>query len=329
MWTRVIISGVIAGALTGATPALAQRFPFERSFQTTDAITLDVSTVRGKINVTVGDSGRVVVTGTVTVRAAWDTPLNAVELAKKIAASPPIRQDAQAITLRPPSDPVERRAVTVAYEVRVPANSKVLAVSESGATTVRGVGGPVTVKTQSAAIDLQELGGATEVTTGSGAVKIDGVAGALKVTTSSSGITGRALGNNVRIRTQSGEVVAELTGTGDADVETGSSAIRVTGARGAVHATSQSGHIVIGGSPNRPWTLDSGSSAVDLVIDAASAFGLEAITGSGSVNVDGLKVAGSVTKRNVSGNVGAGGPSVRVTSRSGSIRVRPQGAGLP
>lgn len=74
-------------------PALAQRFPFERSFDATSPITLDVSTVRGKINVTVGDPGSVVVTGTVTVRAAWDTPLNAVELAKRVAASPPIRSN--------------------------------------------------------------------------------------------------------------------------------------------------------------------------------------------------------------------------------------------
>lgn len=326
MWRRAIASSVIAVSFTDVTPALAQRFPFERTFETSAPIILDVSTVRGTIDVTVGDPGRVVVTGTVTVRVAWDVPHNAIELAKKIAAAPPIRQDAQTITLRPPSETTERNAVTVAYEVRVPPTTTVLAVTESGATTVRGVNSSVTVKTQSAAVDLQQLGGVTDVSTGSGAVAIDGVAGALKVTTSSSGITARALGNNVRIRTQSGLVVAELTATGDADVETGSSAIRLRGARGAVHASSQSGHIEVGGAPNRPWTLDSGSSAVDLLIDATAGFGLEAITGSGSINVEGLHVAGSVTKRNVSGKVGTGGPPVRVTSRSGSIRVRPQGS---
>ena len=43
--------------------------------------------------------------------------------------------------------------------------------------------------------------------------------------------------------------------------------------------------------------------------------------GSGSIVVEGLRVEGTIEKRKVSGNVGRGGPVVRATSRSGSIRI--------
>src|SRR5262245_51584566 len=150
-----------------ATPALAQAFPFERSFDVPDGATLDVSTMRGKIDITVGEPGRIVVNGTATARFGWNILANAVEVARNVAADPPVQQVGQTIRLRVPDDPAIRRAVTVAYQVQVPANTKVLTVSESGATSVRGVSGEVEVRTQSGAIELSRLGGSVDVTTGS------------------------------------------------------------------------------------------------------------------------------------------------------------------
>ena len=321
MRVHLILIGVVTASLAIARPALAQRFSFERSFDVTEPAALDVSTIRGKIDVTTGAAGKIVVTGTVTVRVAWDVPANAVEIAKRIAASPPVQGDPQTVTLRAPADATERRAVTVAYSVQVPATTRVLASSQSGATSVRGVRGPVTVRTQSGAIDLAQLGGATEVVTGSGAVTIAGVSDALPVTTASGGISAQSLGGPARIRTQSGAVVAAMTGDGDADVQTGSSGIRISGARGALTASTQSGHVIVSGVPGRPWTATTGSGALDLDIES-KAFDLDATTGSGSVKVQGGPVSGSLTNRKATGTVGAGGPLVRLTSRSGSVHLR-------
>jgi hypothetical protein len=317
-----IVAGFVVYGLASVQPAMAQRFPFERTFDATGASTLDVSTLRGKIDVTAGDPGRIVVAGTVTVRVDWNVPANAADLAKQVAANPPIQQDAQRITLRPPSDPAAQRALTVSYQVRVPSNTRVTTTSDSGATTVREVSGTVSVRTQSGAIELGKLGADAEVTTGSGAVTIDGVAGGLTVKTTSSTISGRSLGGTVHVRTQSGSVETQLSGTGDADIETGSSAIRVSGAKAGVTASSRSGHITITGVPGRPWSADSGSGALDIGIESRAAFTVEATTGSGSVNVEGAQVQGSVTKRRVAGTVGAGGPLVRANSRSGSIHLK-------
>jgi hypothetical protein len=311
---------VVAFTAALAAHAEAQRLPFERSFDVGSAAAVDIWTMRGRIDVGVGEPGRIVVRGTVTVRVAWDAPPDAVEIAKRIADRPPVERDGETIRLRAPADALERRAVTVSYRVIVPPDTRVSTDSESGATTIRGVAGAVVVRTQSAAIDLSGLRGGADVTTGSGAVSIDDVSGPLAVVTGSSAFTGRALRGDVSVRTRSGAVDAGFAGPGYVDVSTGSSSISLRGVRGGLNATSRSGRVMVEGTPQDTWDLSTGSGGVDVTIAAASPITLDAGTGSGSVRVE-MPLEGSVTKRSVTGTILGGGPVVRAISRSGSIRV--------
>lgn len=312
----------VLAAIAAASPAAAQRLPFEQSFAVNEPQSLDVSTIRGKIDVTAGEPGRIVVTGTVTVRVGWDVPAHAVHLARNVADHPPIERDGATVRLRPPSDPAERRAVTVSYQVEVPPDTQVLAVSESGAITVQSVSGGVTVSTQSGAIQLSRLRGTAGVTSGSGAVTVDGVDGPLTVTTSSSGITARALLGSLHVRTSSGAVDATLAGTGDADVETGSSAIRLRGLSGGLIAKSQSGRVSLDGRPTRSWDASTESGSVDIGLDAAASVSVDIRSRSGSVSITGITVQGSVSKGRAAGSIRGGGPLLRVTSGSGSVRIK-------
>ncbi len=322
MKTFAAFALVLAGGTGAATPAVAQRLPFEQSFAVNEPLSLDVSTIRGKIDVTAGEPGRIVITGAVTIRVGWDVPANAADLARRVAEHPPIERDGGTVRLRPPSDPAERRAVTVSYQVQVPPDAQVLAVSESGAITVQSVSGVVTVRTQSGAIQLSRLRGPAGVTSGSGTVTADGVDGSLTVTTSSSGITARALLGNLRVRTSSGTVDATLVGTGDADVETGSSAIRLRGLNGGLIAKSQSGRVSLEGGPTRAWDASTGSGSVDIGLDATASVTVDLRSRSGSVSIAGVPMQGSVTKRRAAGSIGGGGPLLRVTSGSGSVRIK-------
>ena len=307
--------------LSGAAEAAAQRLPFERTIDTAAPATLDVSTVRGTVDVVAGTPGRVVVQGTVTVRVGWDVPANAVEIARRVAERPPIEQTGTTIRLRPPADAVERRAVTVAYRVSVPPDTRAIIHSESGAVTVEGLAAPVEVRTQSSTIDLARIRSAVSVTTGSGAVTVSSVSGAVAVTTSSSGIEAADVQGDLRIRTASGAVEARMSGPGHVDVETGSSGITVTGAAGGLVATTRSGRVRVHGRPGAPWTVTTGSGAIDMGVEPRTAITVDAETGSGSIRLEGVAVTGTVTKRRVEGAVAGGGPAVRLDSRSGSIRV--------
>ncbi len=316
---RVAVSALLAGILAHGSQAAAQSFAFEQSFPATAATRLEVTTERGKITVRTGTTRAIVVVGRVSVRVGWNVPRNAVALARATAEDPPMTRTGDTVRLRTPSDERTRRAVTMVYDVQVPAGTEVVTRSESGETRIEGVRGAVSVRTQSGAITLANLG-ETRVETGSGAVSVDG-AGPLSVRTSSSGITATRLGAGLYVRTESGRVTASFDNEGDADVETGSSAITVDGLHGGFVAVTRSGRVRISGNPSGPWRVTTGSSAIEAEFDASAAFSVEAVSGSGSVRTENLAVRGETTNGRVAGSIAAGGPPVVLTSRSGSITL--------
>lgn len=321
MRARIVFTVAVACVALAAANAHGQRLTFERTFDSGGITTLDVGTFGGAIEVAAGDPARIDVSGTVTVRVGLMLPADASDVARKVAAAPPIEQHGTTLVLREPSDARERRAVTVAYVVRVPSGVEVRTHSGSGATRISGISGTVVTETGSSSIDVSRLGGSASLSTGSGAVWVDDVAGALSVTTSSSAITATSLGSGVTVRTQSGAVNLGLAGSGTVDVETGSSAVRVRGARGAATVTSRSGRVAVEGSPGGPWTVRTGSGNVDVdVPEGPLSVHLE--TGSGSVKVVGADVQGTITRRHVTGTTGPDGGTVRVTTRSGTIQLR-------
>ena len=308
-----------AGFLAAGSTATAQSFTFERSFPATAASRLEVATNRGKITVRAGTTAELVVTGRVSVRVGWNVPRGAVAMARTTADDPPIAQIDDIVRLGILRDARTRRAVTIAYEVHVPAGTAVVTQSESGETRVEGVRGAVSVRTQSGAVTLADLG-QTRIETGSGAVSVDG-AGPLRVATSSSRITATRLVSDLYVRTESGRVTAVFAGEGDADVETGSSAITVHRLNGGLVASTRSGRVRISSTPSRPWHVITGSSAIEAEFDACAAFSVEAVSGSGSVRTEDLAVRGETSKGRVAGSIAAGGPTVTLTSRSGSITL--------
>ena len=309
--------------LASGSPVAAKTFTFDRSFPATASTQLDVSTERGKITVRVSPTAEIVVVGRVSVRVGWNVPADAVALARSTAGRPPLEHTGDTVRLHRPGDDRIRRAVTIAYEVQVPAGTQVVTHSESGETRVEGVQGAVWVRTQSAAITLADLG-ETRVETGSGAVSISG-AGPLRVTTSSSEIEARRISGNLYVRTQSGRVTAAFVTEGDVEVETGSSAITLDGLHGGLAASTRSGRVRVSGNPRRSWEVATGSSAIEAAFDASAAFTLDASSGSGSVKSENLMVQGETDKRRVAGSIGGGGPRVHLASRSGSIRLRSGG----
>src|SRR5262245_38390185 len=158
-------SWCLLAALAIAAPASAQTFTFQRTLPVTAASTLDILTERGKIDVIDGAAGRVVIEGTVRVRLNWKVPANAPELARAVADRPPIEQIDDRIRIRPPANDTTRNAVTVSYRIHVPAATAVTTVSDSGATSVVGVSGPVSIRTQSAAIEVENIGGTADIET--------------------------------------------------------------------------------------------------------------------------------------------------------------------
>jgi hypothetical protein len=117
-------------------------------------------------------------------------------------------------------------------------------------------------------------------------------------------------------------VDATLSGPGDVDVETSSSAIALHGVSGALATSTQSGRTRVQGFPRGDWSVSAGSGSVDVTFDSPGSLSLDAASGSGSVRASGMIVDGAISKRQIVGHIQGGGPLVRVASRSGSIQIR-------
>jgi DUF4097 and DUF4098 domain-containing protein YvlB len=304
-----------------ATPAVAQQVSFERSFTTTSAVRLDVSTLGGRIALRSGPPGQVLVRGTATVRVAFDTPANALELARQIAANPPVEQNGDVIRLEPPKDPAQRRAATVAYEVLLPPGTTVYARSNSGEIIAADLPASSTLQTDSGKIDVMTSSGDLDVTTGSGAVTVRGARAGLKVRTGSSAIGIRDAGGPVSVRTQSGAVTIDVAPTAEVNVETGSSAIVVDGAHRTLSARSQSGAIRVAGRAGGAWNIINGSGRVELTVNQADAAQFDLSNRSGTISVPDNLVTSSATKRRVEAKLGTGDHPVTVDSGSGAITL--------
>ncbi len=300
------VSSLVAASVLALTPAiaLAQPLTFERTLTVGASPTLDASAGSGNVTVRAGGS-TIVVKGTVEVRKGWGAPANAGDLAKQVAANPPIEQTGDAVKVGRIADEATRKAVSVSYDITVPAATLVAANSGSGDVTVSGIANAVKANSGSGHITATDIGGDLDARTGSGDVSVKG---AKKAASLSSG---------------SGDIRAALTGAGDVKASTGSGDITLTGVVGLLSANTGSGSIAVEGKPTGDWKVSAASGDVKVVVPAEQGFTLDASTASGSLDVAApLTVQGKMDRRRVQGTVRGGGPTLKVSTASGDIAVR-------
>jgi DUF4097 and DUF4098 domain-containing protein YvlB len=104
--------------------------------------------------------------------------------------------------------------------------------------------------------------------------------------------------------------------------QTGSGNIRLRNVGGSLWADAGSGDIEVQGTPGSSWKLETGSGSVTLTTGTAG-YKLDASTGSGSVHSDPpISMHGSLENHHVMGDIHGGGPTVRVETGSGDIRIQ-------
>jgi hypothetical protein len=202
---------------------------------------------------------------------------------REIAANPPIEQTGDIIRIGARHENLHN--ISIDYEIQAPANSYLDAGSGSGNVTDDGVGENA------------------KLNTGSGNIHATGLQG---------GFT---------LNTGSGNIYAEQTGEGDVKAQTGSGNVELHDLKGALHAGTGSGDIKVNGTPAADWKLETGSGSVEFS-PGNTGFTLDASSGSGSVHTDReMMVQGSFDKHHITGKFNGGGPTVRISTGSGDVRV--------
>ena len=217
---------------------------------------------------------------------SWFSGGSSDDRVKQIAANPPIEQSGNEVHVGKTGNNDWFRNISIDYEITTPRGSNVNAGSGSGDLRINGVAGGLKASTGSGSIDVGGIGGAVALDTGSGDIK------------------------------------AELNNPSSTKVQTGSGSIRVNGVVGGLKAGTGSGDIEIQGQPTSDWKLETGSGSVTLTTGSAH-FSLDASTGSGSVHSDPpITTHGSLEKHHIMGDINGGGPTVRVETGSGDIRIK-------
>lgn len=202
---------------------------------------------------------------------------------KEIAANPPIEQTGNIIRIGARHENLHN--ISIDYDIEAPADVYLDAGSGSGDVTDDGVGENA------------------KLNTGSGSIHATGLKGSFTVNTGS------------------GDIYAEQAGPGDVKAETGSGSIELRDVKGGLRAQTGSGDIKIHGTPDAPWRLGTGSGSVELWAGDAP-LTLDAETGSGNVHTDReMLTQGSSDRHHVTGKLNGGGPTVRIETGSGDIRV--------
>jgi hypothetical protein len=276
---------------------------FEKTFQVTGPVELEVQTRSGDITVRSGPAGSVSIRGKIYVGDHWLFGSRHADVSD-IERNPPIRQDGNSIHI----DYVNARDISVDYEITVPTDTTIHSHSGSGNQTIEGTHGNA---------DLQ---------TGSGDMRLSHLTGEIRLQTGSGDVRAREIAGPVRGGAGSGNIEVEETGSGDIDLHTGSGNITARGIQGAFRGDAGSGDITAEGAMTGAWEIRTGSGNVHIRLPADAAFDANLSTSSGTLSVDApltMTVQGRVqeTRKSVMGKVRGGGPLLTLRTGSGDIHI--------
>jgi hypothetical protein len=300
-----LVSASILVVLLASTFAVAStpQGTFEKTFQVSGPVELEVQTHSGDIIVRSGGAGSVIIVGKIFVGDRWLSGNRHADVSD-IEQHPPLRQDGNRIHV----DYVNARNISVNYEITVPADTTIRTRSGSGDQIIEGARGNA---------DLQ---------TGSGDMKVAHLTGEIRLQSGSGNVRAREISGPVRGGTGSGDIELEETSAGDVDLHTGSGNITARGIQGAFRADAGSGNITAEGTQAGTWGIRTGSGNVHVRLPANAAFDADISTNSGTLNVDApitMTVQGRVqdTRKSIQGKVRGGGPLLSLRTGSGDIHL--------
>ena len=287
-------SGVAAASVQGS---------FERTYQASGAVDLQILTRSGDITVRSGPAGTVTVRGKIHVGDRWFSGGRQTDLSE-IEKNPPIQQNGNSIHI----DYLNVHDISVDYEITAPANTTVTTHSGSGDQRMEGLRGGLKLESGSGDMRLEDISSEIQVRTGSGNVEARDISGAFAA------------------EAGSGDIRADEKGKGDVRAHTGSGNVELRGVDGMLDAHSGSGDMTIQGINSGRWEVRTSSGNVDLELPSGAGFDLDASAGSGSVTVDRpvtMVIQGDLrrARHQVRGKVSGGGPELLVHTGSGDIQI--------
>src|SRR5256714_1143597 len=277
----VFLAAIVVLVSCNAGPSVSGTF--DRNYNVTGPIRLEITNASGDIDVTGSGDGKVHVRGDVRASGfGFDNPQKRLD---DTVANPPIEQTGD--TIRIGKEMSRIRNVSIAYTIQVPRDTEVSATVASGALTIRGVRGPVKVQAASGTIRVEKIERDVQLTTLSGTVSATDIGNDVRVSSASGSVTVSNARGDVRVNATSGIISVSNPG-GRIEADTASGEVEIHGAAKDVKAHAASGRVFVQGNPGADnyWELRTVSGAVQLGVPASANLHLSAEAVSGEIRTD-------------------------------------------
>jgi len=231
-------------ALAGCYSGPSVNGSFSRTYTVSGPIRLELSNASGDADITEGAAGTVSIHAE--VRASGFGFENPQKRLDDIVSDPPIEQRGD--TIRIGKDFSRMRNVSITYKIQVPHDTEVGANVASGAQNIRGLRGPVKVRSASGSINVEKIDRDTQLFTASGSISAENIGGDVQVSSASGNVTIANIKGDARVHVVSGVVRISQPG-GRVDGSTTSGEVEIQGAANDVTARSVSGRVYVQGNP--------------------------------------------------------------------------------
>jgi DUF4097 and DUF4098 domain-containing protein YvlB len=205
--------------------------------------------------------------------------------------------------------------------IRVPERFNASVTTTSGDVRLTRLAGDVSITTASGNVTADVLYGEIVIVTASGDGTVRTATGPSFSFTATSGDfrAGRVDTEEFVASTSSGDITVQAIRNG-ASVRTGSGDVRIGVIGGTLAATTASGHVRASMAQAADVSITSGSGDIGLVLPRGLDADVE-FRGSTVRLADAFVVAGTVNRREVEGQIGDGGTTVRVRSGNGQVTI--------
>jgi DUF4097 and DUF4098 domain-containing protein YvlB len=305
---------ITAGCNTGPSVSGA----FDRNFNVTGPILLELSNASGDVNIAGSADGKVHVRGEVRASGfGFDNPQKRLD---DTVSNPPIEQRGD--TIRIGKEMSRMRNISITYTIQVPRDTEVSATVASGTQTIRGVRGPVKVQAASGSIRIEKIERDAQLSTLSGSVSATDIGSDIRVSSASGSVNVSNAKGDVRVNALGG-VIRVFNPGARIEADTASGEVEIQGAANDVKAHAVSGRVSVQGNPgaNSYWELKTVSGAVQLGVPASANLHLSAEASSGEIRTDIPIVIEEQGKHSLRAHMGTGGGRVDVHTVSGEIRL--------
>jgi DUF4097 and DUF4098 domain-containing protein YvlB len=307
---------LLAGCGTGA----ASRGSFDRSYEVTGPIRLDLTNASGSVRISGSSNNKVHIRGE--IRAHGFLFSDPDKQARQLSANPPIEQKPDII--RVGKELTRLNGVSIDYTIELPRNAEVSTSVASGSQTINDLQGPVKINSASGSIEVNKIERTVQVNSASGSISAQDLGDDFRANTASGSVNVTDVKGDVRVHAISGSITIAQPGA-RVEAVTTSGSVEIAGAGNDVNGTSVSGRVLVRGNPssNSYWNLKTTSGSVEVAVPPSANFHLSAQAVSGQINAGIPIIIEDQDKHSLRARVGNAGGRVEIHTISGGIKVQP------